>query len=60
MNITIHCDELQPGDVYQSRRIVYVGSQGDVVYVDFSDGGYKTFEKNGMIEIERKVERIET
>mgnify|MGYP007034232977 CR=1 FL=1 len=51
--------ELQTGDVYQNRRIVYVGCQGDVVYVDFQDGGYKMFTKDGKIEVERIVERIE-
>lgn len=59
MRIQISVTELQPGDVYQNRRIVYVGGQGDVVYVDFQDGGYKTFTKDGKIEVERIVERIE-
>ena len=59
MMIQIPVTDLQPGDVYQSRRIVYVGGQGDVVYVDFQDGGYKMFAKDGRIEVERIVERIE-
>ena len=59
MMIQIPVTELQPGDVYQSRRIVYVGGQGDVVYVDFQDGGHKMFSKDGQIEVERQVERIE-
>lgn len=59
MMIQIPVTELQPGDVYQNRRIVYVGSQGDVVYVDFQDGGYKMFAKDGRIEVKRIVERIE-
>lgn len=59
MRIQIPVTDLQPGDVYQSRRIVYVGGQGDVVYVDFQDGGYKMFIKDGLIEVERIVERIE-
>ena len=59
MRIQIPVTDLQPGDVYQSRRIVYVGGQGVVVYVDFQDGGYKMFIKDGLIEVERIVERIE-
>lgn len=59
MRIQIPVTDLQPGDVYQNRRIVYVGGQGDVVYVDFRDGGYKMFSKDGQIEVERQVERIE-
>ena len=59
MRIQIPVTDLQPGDVYQSRRIVYVGGQGDVVYVDFQDGGYKMFTKEGRIEVERIIERIE-
>lgn len=51
--------DLQVGDIYQGRRIVYIGGQGEVVYVDFEDGGYKSFQANGQIEVVRNVENVE-
>jgi len=59
MRITISPVDLMPDDVYQGKRIVYVGGQGEVVYVDFEDGGYKSFSKFGKILVDRKIERIE-
>lgn len=59
MRIAISPTELQVGDIYQNRRIVYVGSQGDVVYVDFETGGSATFSKYGQIEVVRKVIQVE-
>lgn len=58
---TITPMELQCGDIYQGRRIVYVAEQGSVVYVDYEDGIVRNcvFQKNGQIEIIREIERIE-
>lgn len=61
MKISIHPDELQPGDVYQGKRIVYVSCplRSQVTIVQFEKANPAAFDNNGLIEVDRIVERIE-
>lgn len=61
MKMMILPAELQPGDVYRGKRIVYVDAppKSAVVIVEFETGKPVPFASLGLIEVERPVERIE-